>query len=220
MPTYNFTIGRYPSPISSRVKILTGQRFGKLLIIGFAGIDACDLALWHCICDCGNGVTVRGSHLRRGTRHSCDCLHKNTVPPKYKSSPERDAFSYAKARCDNSSHREYPRYGARGIQFRFNSFEEFYKELGKRPEGKYSLDRIENNGHYEQGNVQWATKKEQDLNKRTNRRLTAFGETKCLSEWEQSPGSARGRVAKRLQAGWCTECAVSVPKGGDCVHKS
>lgn len=220
MPEYKFTIGQYPEKINPRVKILTGQRFGKLLVIGFGGIDACDLALWHCVCDCGNGITVRGSHLRRGTRNSCDCLHKSTHGTKYRNTPERDAFSYARSRCNNQNHREYPRYGARGIECRFESFEEFLTELGPRPEGPYSLDRIDNDGHYEKGNVQWATKAQQDINKRTNRHLTAFGVTKCLSEWESAPHSHRGRVATRLANKWCVECAVSLPPGGRCDHKS
>jgi hypothetical protein len=79
--------------------------------------------------------------------------------------PEFEIYKQAKKRCQNQGHKDYRRYGGRGIQFRFHSFEEFYKELGLRPVGM-TLDRIDNNGHYEVGNVQWATRKQQIDNRR------------------------------------------------------
>ena len=59
----------------------------------------------------------------------------------------------------------YANYGGRGIKFLFTSFEQFFAELGPRPKGK-SVDRINNDGHYEPGNVQWATRSEQRKNQR------------------------------------------------------
>jgi hypothetical protein len=56
-------------------------------------------------------------------------------------------------------------YGGRGIKFLFDSFEQFFAELGPRPKGK-TLDRIENDGNYEPGNVQWATPTEQLAHRR------------------------------------------------------
>jgi hypothetical protein len=79
--------------------------------------------------------------------------------------PEYAAYINAKGRCNNSRHKQYADYGGRGIQFRFTSFEDFYSELGKRPEG-LSLDRVNNDGHYEPGNVKWSTASEQGFNRR------------------------------------------------------
>lgn len=82
--------------------------------------------------------------------------------------PEYIAYCAAKRRCEKPSEPSYPRYGGRGIKFLFTSIEQFVNELGSRPDGK-SLDRINNNGHYEPGNVRWATRSEQNTNRRPAR---------------------------------------------------
>lgn len=74
-----------------------------------------------------------------------------------------------KQRCYNLNHKDYKYYGGRGIKVYSkwkNSFSEFYKYIGPRPSAKYSLDRIDNNGNYEPGNVQWATRTRQVRNRR------------------------------------------------------
>lgn len=72
----------------------------------------------------------------------------------------------AKGRCTNPNNPSYKDYGARGIEFRFNSFQEFLNEVGRRPSSQHSLDRIDNNGHYAKGNLRWADKKAQANNRR------------------------------------------------------
>lgn len=90
-----------------------------------------------------------------------------------RATPEYQAWSQAKDRCTNPRSHAWENYGGRGIKFLFDSFEEWFAELGPRPEGVdkngqalYSVDRINNNGHYEPGNVRWATSKEQAINRR------------------------------------------------------
>lgn len=78
----------------------------------------------------------------------------------------RNAYNDAKKRCESETSPRYKYYGARGIEFRFNSFDEFFAELGDKPDPTYSLDRIDNNGHYEIGNVRWASKSKQVANRR------------------------------------------------------
>jgi hypothetical protein len=95
-------------------------------------------------------------------------------------SAEYRAYKQAKGRCQNVYDRCYVDYGRRGIEFRFETFAAFYKELGKRPSSVHSLDRTDNNGHYEVGNVKWSTKSEQVSNRRryTRTRGNAKGYTK------------------------------------------
>ena len=79
--------------------------------------------------------------------------------------PMRVVYSSAKQRCTNPKHKSYKDYGGRGIQFKFTSLKEFKEVLGDRPLG-YTLDRINNDGHYEKGNVRWATRSTQSQNRR------------------------------------------------------
>lgn len=84
-----------------------------------------------------------------------------------------------KARCENPKDKGYKNYGARGITMyqEWNSWQEFgiwlLDNLGHRPTPKYSIDRIDNNGNYEPGNLRWATSKQQALNRRDNKPRTA-----------------------------------------------
>jgi hypothetical protein len=80
-------------------------------------------------------------------------------------------YCTAKTRCNNPRCKDYPDYGGRGIEFRFVSFEEFFEHIGKRPSPKHTLDRIEVDGHYEKGNVCWATRKQQRANQRPRDRM-------------------------------------------------
>jgi len=87
-----------------------------------------------------------------------------TVP--LRNYPEYRAYGGAKSRCNNARHSAWRYYGGRGIRFKFKTFEEFFKEVGKRPSKEHSLNRRDNNGHYELGNVEWSTKAEQAHNRR------------------------------------------------------
>lgn len=208
---------------------ITGQTFNQLAVLGFAGRSN-KRSWWFAECECGNIVKVEGGGLKDGKGKSCGCrrvtvtrersvTHGATVGRK--ETPAYGAFHSARERCNNSQTAQYPNYGGRGIEFRFDSFEEFFAEVGDRPEdGNYSLDRIDVNGHYEKGNLRWATAKEQGRNTRTNRLITIDGVTRCLAEWAEVADSNPGRIAGRLDRyGFCNWCAVFLPERGQCQHK-
>jgi len=154
---------------------LTGLKVGLLEVKEMVGRGTAGQSIWRCCCECGEETRVYYSHLR-GNRptQSCGCLiAKNSGGRTHGMSftPEWNSFHAAKKRCTNPKFKQYADYGGRGIEFRVKSFEEFFAGVGPRPEPqfKYSLERIENDGHYEKGNVRWATKKQQARNRRCDK---------------------------------------------------
>ena len=122
-----------------------------------------------CECGCGQPAPIAKTTNRRDGRIKGQPArfisgHNNTTHG-MSHSPEYSSYENAKRRCRNPNCKEFKDYGGRGIEFRFDSFEQFFAEIGLRPKGK-TLDRIDNHGHYEAGNVQWATKSEQQYKRR------------------------------------------------------
>lgn len=120
-----------------------------------------------------------------------------------------------KSRCLNPNVEAYAIYGGRGItvcERWVEKFQNFLADMGHAPDGM-SLDRINNNGNYEPGNCRWATRTEQNRNSSHNHLVTAFGETKCVSEWRNDPRfkASRGSFQWRLKRGWDPELAMTTP---------
>ena len=79
---------------------------------------------------------------------------------------EAQAFYDAKNRCTNRNNKRFADYGGRGIKFLFTSFVQFLNHVGLKPSPELTLDRIDNDGNYEIGNVRWATRAVQVANRR------------------------------------------------------
>lgn len=118
--------------------------------------------------------------------------------------PEYDAWRSMLKRCFNPRTKHYEDYGGRGITvwpaWR-TSFRTFIEYIGRRPGKGYSLNRINNDGHYEPGNIEWATSLQQGNNKRNNLRATYKGETLTVTEWARKTGLPEGTVRKRIKRG-------------------
>lgn len=158
----------------SKLIDLTGERFGKLVVLGRAGVAKHGQILWKCICDCGRETTVYGSNLRRGFTQSCLCgrdsahiTHEGTHTRLYK------IYWDMKTRCHNPNYDKYYNYGGRGItvctewldkKSGFVSFRNWALINGY--DDKLTLDRIDVNGNYKPDNCRWATNQEQCLNTR------------------------------------------------------
>jgi hypothetical protein len=176
-----------------------GQVYGRLTVLSRVANNVRGHAMWLCSCSCGSKkiIIIRGDHLKAGTTRSCGCLRteaalraahnshylKHGATIQGKSWPEYNSYHHAKHRCENLNHKNYKDYGGRGIKFLYSSFEEFFADLGHKPDINFTLERINNFGNYESGNCRWATRLEQANNKRNNRLLTAFGRTQTLSRW-------------------------------------
>lgn len=83
--------------------------------------------------------------------------NKNRLTHGMDSTPEYGAYYTARNRCTNPKHPKYHLYGGRGIKFMFASFSAFLLAVGLKPSPNHVLDRRNNDGHYEAGNVRWVT---------------------------------------------------------------
>lgn len=201
-----------------------GQMFGRLTVT--ARSDRClpkKVAFWLCDCKCGTrGYEVRAGQLQSGRTQSCGCLQRersrqaNSLPKSHgmRHSSEYKSWRAMKARCYVLTTPCYGNYGGRGVtvceEWR-NSFEAFYSHVGPKPSAQHSIDRINNSGNYEPGNVRWATRKEQQRNKRTNVLATINGETRCVTEWlETLPISAPTAWNRINQRGMTPEEALTL----------
>lgn len=155
---------------------ISGQKFNKLTVVKYLGKNNIGQSRWLCICECGIEKEALAHHLKSGNVKSCGCLllSENRINSATRyggtGTPEWTSFHAAKKRCNPKFAEKYPDHAGRGIQFKFKNFGEFLEHIGPRPEPKfdYSLERIDNEGHYEVGNVRWATRIEQARNRRCN----------------------------------------------------
>ena len=181
---------------------LVGRTYGRWVVLSFSHRDNFNMALWNCRCSCGKEDMVRGSSLQSGKSKSCGCLRiEQSVAPEFISHPAYMAYKDAKQRCGNPGDAAYENYGGRGIKFLFNSFKEFWEEMEDSYSPGLTLDRKENNGNYEPGNVRWATWTEQANNKRTSVTYTYGDTTKSQKEWAghfQCSASSLRHHVKRL----------------------
>lgn len=118
------------------------------------------------------------------------------------------------ARCHNVDCKEYKWYGARGITVcsRWQSRENFWKDMDEGYMPGLTLDRIDNNKGYSKDNCRWATRKEQALNRRSNRIIEFRGTTMTIYQWAKQLGVKRTTLSQRLNAyGWSIEKAFTTP---------
>ena len=170
---------------------LTGQRFGRLVVIERAediiSPNGARIPTWKCQCDCGNTKVIRQPMLRCGNTKSCGCIHKEQLSAMRRThgfSGNKDGRLYPlwksiKYRCFNPNCKSYKNYGGRGITmcpewandymtFRTWALANGYSQDQKTDKGinVLTIDRIDNDGNYEPGNCRFVTNAVQATNTR------------------------------------------------------
>lgn len=198
----------------ARAFAMVGQRFRHLIVLGVVDNGAGRTAI-SCRCDCGEICERDSSEVRRGKSRTCGCEMQTHGYAGRRRCPAYTVWALMRSRCNNINGKDYSFYGGRGITVcdRWNEFKNFFADMGNPPRGHW-IERIDNDGNYEPGNCRWATRLDQARNRRNNRKVVAFGETKCLSAWVEDGRCRVGyrTLLHRLNLGWKSEPAITLNK--------
>lgn len=201
-------------------EILTGQRFGRLIVKGQERrVEKSGRYVFFCICkcDCGNIKHIRKKNLKKGKSLSCGCLAIELISKRrrthgYGHSNIYKIWNSMRVRCTNKKSKDFKNYGGRGIlicESWINSFETFLRDMGGGYKKGLSLDRINNDGNYCKGNCRWATQKQQSNNTRRNVIVTYNGVVMTASQAADKIGVKGSIITNRLNLGWTEEKALS-----------
>jgi len=187
--------------------MILGKKYNRLTVIK----EVKDYKLL-CRCDCGVIKKIKKSNVLLGLTKSCGCLKSESTTKRntkhgLRYTPEYRIWFSMHERCYNEKEKCYKYYGGKGVRVcrRWHKrnpkgFENFYKDMGKRPKNK-SIDRIDSDGNYSHFNCRWATKKEQAQNSKQTRWFTYKGKTLCLSDWAKELKVSRAIVQRYLKQG-------------------
>lgn len=209
-------------PRTSNFKDITGQVFGKLTVLQFAGVQK-EQSRWLCQCECGSLKIYRGDLIRCGRSKSCGCVGisqlaematKHGHASDSATSSEYKSWEAMRGRCLNPRHKKFSYYGGRGIKVcdRWDDFQKFLDDMGPKPSPKHSIDRIDVNGDYEPENCRWADKKTQENNRRNNRKVCFRGQLLTAAEIAGMTGINYNTLRKRIKLGYSEERLAEPPK--------
>lgn len=195
---------------------LVGEKFGMLTVLSRAP-NRGKYTIWKCRCDCGVETLAYAVHLKKGATKTCGCkasnlthgLSTHTLYP---------TWNLMMARCYNKNHDYYYRYGGRGIlvQDSWHDCSTFINELveliGVKPEGDYQLDRINNDGNYCAGNVQWSTRTDNCRNRHDTIMIMYKGELQPLQLVAELCGISYNTLNSRRRGGWAIDKMFTKPR--------
>lgn len=200
---------------------LIGQRFGKLVVVEFAGIkkynEKSTRTQWLCRCDCGGTIITIGSSLMSGAVKSCGCAKKEAAIKRSEEKEKSDlnaerlyqVWKGIKQRCYDKNREVYKYYGGRGItmcdewKHSYFAFKEWAYTNGydeNAPKNMCTIDRIDVNGDYCPENCRWVDWTTQSYNRRSNKIVEYNGERKSLLEWSMITGLSTNVLYSRIFA--------------------
>ena len=196
-----------------------GDRFGMLKVVSEKiRVEGKRYVYFDVLCDCGNSARMEKSNLIRRSI-SCGCHIAKVTGDRSRThgkagSPIYHIWNMMKQRCNLPSNSGYENYGGRGIKVSpdWETFENFYRDVGDPPFEGASLERKDANGNYCKENVVWATREEQANNTRKSVRFEYQGVKYTIKELAEKFGINKNSLASRLYGqGMPVEEAVSRP---------
>ena len=203
-----------------------GQLFGKLTAVREAGRSRDGTVAYECLCECGRSVVVSGTLLRTGKKTNCSCSfkkrgrkpeNKKEITPKPKKRPAkkidplRQVWAGMMDRCYNEKSKAYQDYGGRGIKVssEWHSFRQFEADMHPKPDGM-TIERLDTMGGYCKANCVWATRTEQQNNRRSSIRFEFQGKLLTIREISEIVGLPYETLSGRLVVyKWSMEDAVN-----------
>ena len=203
------------------ITVEVGQVFGSLAVQRVYSVPRKDGGVrLRCIvlCKCGSEHDTALVYLRHAKHPQCrSCAGKDSQTKRGNTgvvyTAEYAVWGHMRSRCNNPKHPAYVNYGGRGIRVckRWETFKNFFADMGARPTSDHTLERLNNDGDYKPSNCVWALPKEQSRNKRSNRWLTHNGETLILADWAKRIGTQPTTLWLRLEKGWSVADTLTVP---------
>lgn len=212
---------------------LTNRRFHRLVCQEMVGHNKWNRRLWRCQCDCGSSYVVNENALKKNNTKSCGCLNREKRAERGRTTIQAAIIARTTHRCTRSRlHRiwkgmktrcynprvdNFKNYGGRGVTVceewkgDFRSFRQWALINGYRDD--LSIERIDNNSGYCPSNCTWATRTDQNRNKRNNLRIEIDGRCLTAHQWSEIYGISPELIGDRILKGWPGRDAVIIPKG-------
>lgn len=201
---------------------LTGQKFGKLLVIkraeDYISPSGNRTPCWLCVCDCGNQKIVASASLKKGTQ-SCGCIQRERAKQTHTKHGKRETRLYRiwqgiVTRCTNSNHHTFKNYGGRGITVCdewLKDFQVFYTwAMANGYTDELSIDRVDNDRGYYPDNCKWVGTVSQNNNKRSNHYISYNEKTLTLAQWSKVLDIPYSKLVNRInKLNWSPEKAFS-----------
>lgn len=192
-------------------KDLTGMKFGRFEVLRRVENRNGEI-YYECRCECGTIKIVRGKDLRYGKSQSCGCLARELAAKANTTHAMTDSKYHrlwrgVKTRCYNPNCKQFKDYGGRGITMYadwindFKAFYDYISTLEHFGEKGYTLDRKDNDGNYEPGNLKWSTRAEQLRNRRNTVFVEFQGRKMTLAEATELSGIRYGVLLDRYHKG-------------------
>lgn len=198
---------------SKSVKV--GQKFGRLEVVDIGQVFGTYRYYAVCRCDCGTVLKIRFDSLSSKATTSCGCAHRDIVTTHgLTGTLHYDRWQHMMSRCFDEKNAAYHRYGGRGITV-CEAWRDPAVFANSLPDGYWDgaeMDRIDNDGNYEPGNIKWSTPKQNSNNRRSTTAIEFMGEMKTQREWSSVTGIDERIIHSRIhKLGWSVEKALTTP---------